>query len=105
MRGHLDLDPHPGIGEAADLHGGGRSDLAQPGPQRRPAGFEIFAIGEQIPDPDNVAGGAAGFAQNVIDRPDDLLSLSDHVVGDGHRGVVESGRPRDMHPVAVDDRP
>src|SRR4051794_9581635 len=50
-RVHLYLDLHPGIGEAAHEHRGGRPDIAEVAAQDRPAGLEVVPVGQQVAHP------------------------------------------------------
>jgi hypothetical protein len=94
--------PLPGVGETAHEHRGGRRDVAEVAAQDRPAGLEVFALGQQVAHPHHVGEGALRLGQRGLDVAQALLGLLHHVVGDRHGGVVEPGRPGHMHPAAVD---
>src|SRR5947208_897318 len=72
---HLYLDPHPGIGEAAHEHRGGRPDLAEAAAQDRPAGLEVVPVGQQVTHPHHVREGALRLGQRGTDVPQTLLGL------------------------------
>lgn len=64
---HLGLDPHPGVGKAADHHLGGGPNVAEAAAEQGPAWLEVVAVGEEMTHPDDVHEGAVRFYQRVFE--------------------------------------
>ena len=103
-RGHLDLDLHPGIEQPCCDHRRCRTDVAEIRPQHRPALLEISRVRQDVTNANHVSQRAARFAERVCDVAHRLFGLLAHVGRDRHGPVVETGRPRHEHPIAIHDR-
>jgi hypothetical protein len=100
-RSNLDFDLHPGICKASGNHRSGGPDVPEVPAKNRPAGLEILDFRQDVAHPNDIRETTSSLGQGSFDVPHALLRLLDHIAGDGHRPIVESGRAGHKYQVAV----
>jgi hypothetical protein len=101
--GHFNLDLHARIGQARLDHGRGRPHIAQILLEHRPTGLEILAPRQYVAHAHDIDHRRTSLRKRGRDVAHRLLALSDHVIGNCHRSVVEAGRAGNENPISIDD--
>src|SRR5437660_1440901 len=104
-RGHLDLDLHARIDEAAYQGGCGRADRAKDFAQHWHDRWPIHRVRYVIADSYDISEAGARLRQCRLDVAKRLACLLGRVRDDRHLRIVEPSRARDKDPIAVNDCP